>query len=381
MLDAERALANAGARAGVIPAAEAAAIAAACSVDSFDWDALLREGRLTGNPAEPLVRALIAQVGEDTARWVHLGATSQDIMDTAAMLVARRSLDLVLADLTRVADACASLARSHRDTPMAGRTLLQQAVPTTFGLKSAGWLVGVLDARARLAQLRRDGLAAQLGGAAGTLAALGEHGVEIARLYAVELELGEPTLPWHTNRVRVAELGAALDIAAGVLAEDRSRRAASRPDGGCRSQRGRSRRRLLGDAAQAQRGRSDVDACLRAARTCSRLGADRRARSGARACRRRLAGGVGSALGRARDNRWRRSRAGRLAGEPRGRRGPDAHESRPQRRPDRHGAAGAAPHRTSRPDSSTRARAGRLAPRRRRPADRSPPRSPISTQV
>ena len=181
--------------------------------------ALLREGRLTGNPAEPLVRALIGQVGEEAGRWVHLGATSQDIMDTAAMLVARRSLDLVLADLTRVADACASLARTHRETPMAGRTLLQQAVPTTFGLKSAGWLVGVMDARARLAQLRRDGLAAQLGGAAGTLAALGEHGIEIATLYAVELELEEPTLPWHTNRVRVAELGAALDIAAGVLAK------------------------------------------------------------------------------------------------------------------------------------------------------------------
>lgn len=97
--------------------------------------------------------------------------------------------------------------------------MLQQAVPTTFGLKAAGWLVAVLDARARLTQLREGGLAAQLGGAAGTLAALGEHGLEIASLYARELDLAEATLPWHTNRVRIAELGAALDIAAGVLAK------------------------------------------------------------------------------------------------------------------------------------------------------------------
>jgi 3-carboxy-cis,cis-muconate cycloisomerase len=219
MLEAECALANAGALAGVIPAHEASAIAEACVLDNYDWGELLQEGRLVGNPAEPLVRALVTRVGEETARWVHLGATSQDIMDTAAMLVARQALDLVLDELDRVTHACASLARSHRDAPMAGRTLLQQAVPTTFGLKAAGWLVAVLDARARLAQLRRDGLAAQLGGAAGTLAALGEHGLEIAGLYAQELDLAEPTLPWHTNRVRIAELGAALEIAAGVLAK------------------------------------------------------------------------------------------------------------------------------------------------------------------
>ena len=102
---------------------------------------------------------------------------------------------------------------------MAGRTLLQQAVPTTFGLKAAGWLVAVLEARARLAQLRNGGLAAQLGGAVGTLAAMGEHGTDIAHFYARELDLSEPTLPWHTNRVRIAELGAALQIAAGVVAK------------------------------------------------------------------------------------------------------------------------------------------------------------------
>ncbi len=155
----------------------------------------------------------------ETARWVHLGATSQDVMDTAAMLVTRRALELVLRDLDRVAAACAGLARSHRDTPMVGRTLMQQAVPTTFGLKAAGWLVALLDARSRLREIRGSGLAAQLGGAAGTLAALGEHGPEVARLYASELDLDEATIPWHANRVRIAELGTALEIAAGVLAK------------------------------------------------------------------------------------------------------------------------------------------------------------------
>ena len=219
MLDAERALANAGAIAGIVPAPSAAAIAEACGLDVYDWDALVDEGRRSGNPAEPLVRAIVARVGEEHARFVHLGATSQDVMDTAAMLVTRRALGLLLDDLGRVADACARLARDHRETPMAGRTLLQQAVPTTFGLKAAGWLVAVLDGRRRLVELQENGLAVQLGGAAGTLSALGERGLELVTLYARELDLPEPTIPWHANRVRIAELGAALEIAAGVVAK------------------------------------------------------------------------------------------------------------------------------------------------------------------
>ena len=219
MLEAERSLAAAGAAAGVVPAEAAAAIAAACSVDAYDWNTLLQDGRRAGTPVEPLVRAVVDRVGEDAGRYVHLGATSQDIMDTAAMLVARTALDLVLDDLGRVAEACASLARSHRDTPMAGRTMLQHAVPTTFGLKAAGWLVAMLDGRGRLADLRADGLAAQLGGAAGTLSALGEHGLAVSAAYARELGLPEATLPWHTNRVRVAELGAALAIVCGVVSK------------------------------------------------------------------------------------------------------------------------------------------------------------------
>ncbi len=219
MLAAEAALARAGALAGVVPEPAAAAIAAGCASDAYDWDRLLLEGQQVGAPVEPLVRALVERVGEEAARWVHLGATTQDVMDTAAMLVARRAVGLVLDELDRVTEACARLARCYRDTPMAGRTMLQQAVPTTFGLKAAGWLVAVLDARSRLFQLRRGGLAAQLGGAAGTLAAMGEHGPEIARLYARELDLVEPTLPWHTNRVRIAEIGAALEIASGAVAK------------------------------------------------------------------------------------------------------------------------------------------------------------------
>ena len=219
MLAADSALARAGSIVGVVPPPAATAIAAACASDGYDWNELLQAGQRVGAPVEPLVRALVDRVGEEYGRWVHFGATTQDVMDTAAMLVTRGALALVLGELDRVTAACADLARLHRDTPMAGRTLLQQAVPTTFGLKAAGWLVAVLEARARLRHLREDALAAQLGGAVGTLAAMGEHGPEIARVYAQELDLSEPTVPWHTNRVRIAELGAALQIAAGAVAK------------------------------------------------------------------------------------------------------------------------------------------------------------------
>jgi 3-carboxy-cis,cis-muconate cycloisomerase len=216
MLEAERALANAEAIAGVIPAHAAGPIAEACRIDAIDVDAVLEEGRRSGNPAEPLVRALRKTVGSEAAEYVHRGATSQDIVDTASMLVARHAVGLVVEELNRVAAACARLAEAHRDTPMAARTLLQQAVPTTFGLKAAGWLVAVLAARDGLRGVR---FAAQLGGAAGTLAALGPAALEVARLYALELELPEPGLPWHTDRTRIAELGGALAVASGICAK------------------------------------------------------------------------------------------------------------------------------------------------------------------
>ncbi len=216
MLEAERALANAEALAGVIPAAAAAAIADACRPELVDLEGVVEAARSAGNPAAPLVQALRKAVGGGAATYVHWGATSQDIVDTAAMLVSRHALSILLEELERVAAGCARLAREHRSTPMAGRTLLQQAVPTTFGLRASGWLLAVLEATKLLREVE---LAAQLGGAAGTLAPLGDRAEEVRRLYAVELDLANPPLPWHANRVRVAQLGSALDIAAGALAK------------------------------------------------------------------------------------------------------------------------------------------------------------------
>ena len=203
----------------VIPPEAAAAIVDRCHADLYDIDELLKQGRSAGTPAEPLVRALRQAVGGEAAVWVHWGATSQDVMDTASMLVARRALELILVELDRVAAALVKLAEAHRSTPMVARTLLQQALPTTFGCKAAGWLVAVLEAQRRLEELQTERLAVQLGGAAGTLAALGENGTEVLRLFAEELELAEPTVPWHTNRTRIAELGGALETASGVLAK------------------------------------------------------------------------------------------------------------------------------------------------------------------
>jgi 3-carboxy-cis,cis-muconate cycloisomerase len=219
MLDSERALALAGAAVGVVPQGAASTIADACRAELFEAERLAESGRAVGNPVEPLVRELRAAVGDGAADYVHLGATSQDIVDTAAMLVAHRAGALVLAELDRLANGCAKLARTHRSTPMAARTLLQQAVPTTFGLKSAGWLVAVLDARTKLAAVRGERLAVQLGGAAGTLAALGDQALEIVRLFAEELGLAEPLLPWHSDRQRFAELATALGLASAAAAK------------------------------------------------------------------------------------------------------------------------------------------------------------------
>jgi 3-carboxy-cis,cis-muconate cycloisomerase len=217
MLEAESALARAEAAVGIVPTEAATAITDSCRPELYDIEALAREGRSVGNPAEPLVRALRERVGSDVARYVHWGATSQDVMDTASMLVARGALDLIVVELDRIAATLAGLAETHRSTPMAARTLLQQAVPTTFGFKVAGWLVAVQEARGRLRALRSERLAAQLGGAAGTLAPLHERGADVLRLFSGELGLAEPVLPWHTNRTRITELGGALETTAGVL--------------------------------------------------------------------------------------------------------------------------------------------------------------------
>ena len=220
MLDAEAALAKAEAQVGLIPHEAAAAIVSCCEGTRFDPGELGRGGRAAGNPVPSLVKALTADVSRvsgEAARYVHKGATSQDIVDTAAMLVTRRALDLIIAELEGISRACARLAEEHRGTIMAGRTLLQQALPTTFGLKAAGWLVSVLEVRRRLSDVRDCRLAAQLGGAAGTLASLGEFGVSVLGEFARELELAEPAVPWHTDRTRIAEIGGSLSLVAGAL--------------------------------------------------------------------------------------------------------------------------------------------------------------------
>ena len=173
----------------------------------LDASEIAAAGRSSANPAAALVEAL-----DDPN--AHRGATSQDVMDTAAVLVTKRALPLIDDELAGVADCCAQLAAQHRDTPMAARTLLQQALPTTFGLKAAGWLMSVEEARSLLAAVP---LEVQLGGAAGTLASLGDEGLGVLARLAAELDLAEPVLPWHTRRVRVGQLGAALALAAGAL--------------------------------------------------------------------------------------------------------------------------------------------------------------------
>ena len=211
MLEAERAIAAAEAASGVIPADAAAAIADACRPELYDAEALMEEGRADASPVVPLVRALRDRVGPEVAEHVHVGTTTQDVVDTAAMLVARSARELIAGELAGAAAAAAALAEEHRSTPIAARTLMQQALPTTFGLKAAGWLVAIDDARRRLVALE---LPAQLGGAAGTLGELGEKGLEVRRLYAAELGLAEAQLPWHVHREPVAVLAAALDAAA-----------------------------------------------------------------------------------------------------------------------------------------------------------------------
>ncbi|MEU4514525.1 3-carboxy-cis,cis-muconate cycloisomerase [Nonomuraea wenchangensis] len=226
LLDAEVALTRAQAALGRAPREAAEAVAGAARVAAFDLPGLVARARSGGNPVIPLVEDLRAAAGPHGAH-VHRGATSQDIMDTALMLVAHRTLGPVLADLGRVGGDLAGLASAHRDTVMAARTLTQQAVPTTFGLKAAGWRKLVLDARDRL-RAARDSLPAQLGGAAGTLAAFhpeqpeqpepgGDPGLLLAARFAAELGLAEPVLPWHVLRTPVADLGGALAFASGAL--------------------------------------------------------------------------------------------------------------------------------------------------------------------
>jgi 3-carboxy-cis,cis-muconate cycloisomerase len=220
MLDFEAGLARAEARAGVIPSSAAAAIAEKCKAELFDVTELARGAKLAGNVAIPLIKALtalLAQSHKDAARYVHWGATSQDAIDTGCVLQLRQALKIVASDLDRLADGLAELATKHRSTIVVGRTWMQQALPTTFGAKVAGWLDAVDRHRERLRETRRRALVLQFGGAVGTLAALGRRGADVANNLAEELALGLPEIPWHSHRDRVAEVATSLGLCVGTL--------------------------------------------------------------------------------------------------------------------------------------------------------------------
>ncbi len=217
MLDVEAAIARAEATVGLIPEHAAVAIGACCVAARFDFEQLGRDALLTGNPVVPLVRAVTTAVPGDAAGFVHWGATSQDVLDTAMMLICRKGLALIADDLGGVAAAVAGLTKQHRATLMPGRTLLQQALPITFGLKTAGWLAAIVEANTRLRTLQRTSLAVQFGGAAGTLASIAPHGLAVLRALSADLDLVEPVVPWHTARGRVAEIAMTLGLIAGIM--------------------------------------------------------------------------------------------------------------------------------------------------------------------
>jgi 3-carboxy-cis,cis-muconate cycloisomerase len=220
MLDFEAALARAEAAHGVIPAAAVGPIAASCDASQLDLPALAQAAAAAGNLAIPLVKQLTAavlRVDAEAGKYVHWGATSQDAIDTGLVLQLSDALELIAADLAGLCDALATLARRHRDTMMIGRTWMQHAQPTSLGLKAAGCLDALLRHRQRLDELRGRALALQFGGAAGTLASLGDRGLAVAATLAQELGLVLPDTPWHTQRDRVAEAATTLGLLTGTL--------------------------------------------------------------------------------------------------------------------------------------------------------------------
>ncbi|HET7751059.1 MAG TPA: 3-carboxy-cis,cis-muconate cycloisomerase [Terriglobales bacterium] len=220
MLEFEAALARAEAGVGAIPASAAAPIAAKCRAELFDFKALAQATALAGNLAIPLVKqltALVAAEDKEAARYVHWGATSQDAIDTGFVLQARRALELIAEELERFSEILARLAQQHRDTTLPARTWLQQALPTTLGLRVVGWLDAVDRHRVRLAETRSRTLVLQFGGAVGTLAALGEKGMVVAKALGEELKLPVPAVPWHAHRDRVAEIATTLSLCTGTL--------------------------------------------------------------------------------------------------------------------------------------------------------------------
>jgi 3-carboxy-cis,cis-muconate cycloisomerase len=219
MLEVESALARVQGRLGVIPAEAAAQIVAAAARQAFDFEGLRSGVEKTGVPVMELVRQLRERVGGGAADYVHWGATSQDIFDTARCLQIRAVLTVLESRLAGLIQNLSRLADRHRHTLMAGRTHSQQALPITFGFKVAGWLAPLLRHRERLADLKTRVLVVQFGGAVGTLAALGEMGTQVQEALAAELHLNLPLIPWHTQRDNLAELAGWLSLVSGSLAK------------------------------------------------------------------------------------------------------------------------------------------------------------------
>jgi 3-carboxy-cis,cis-muconate cycloisomerase len=222
MLDFEAALVRAEARAGLIPTSAAPAISSKCGAELIDLASLAHAAASAGNLAIPLIKqltALVAKENPEAARYVHWGATSQDVIDTGAVLQLRDAFVPVLADLDALADALADLAQAHRRTVLPARTWMQQALPTSFGFIAAGWLDALLRHRQRLLAMKKTALVLQFGGAVGTLASLGQRGTQVAGFLAEELRLALPGIPWHTQRDRIAEVATTFGLVAGTLSK------------------------------------------------------------------------------------------------------------------------------------------------------------------
>ena len=220
MLDFEAALARAEAVTGVIPKTAAGPIAICCKAELYDPRSIAEQSANTGNFAIPLVKLLTAQVNgidADAARYVHWGATSQDVIDTGLILQLRQAFDLLDAELASLCAILAKLADAHRTTPIAARSWMQQAIPTTLGLKFAGWLDALYRHRTRISAARTRILVLQFGGAAGSLASIGDKGLQVSAALSADLKLALPDLPWHTERDRVAEAATLFGLLAGTL--------------------------------------------------------------------------------------------------------------------------------------------------------------------
>ena len=366
MLDVEAALARAEAKAGVIPKDAAEAIGRAATARDFDAATLVREARASGTIAVPLVAVLTERVrafNVDAARFVHWGATSQDIVDTALVLLINRASASLAADHARLSSALRTVSDRHAGDVMLGRTLLQPAPPTTFGLKAAGWLAGASRGWSRFKHARHEACVLQFGGASGTLAALGDRGLVVADALARELGLPAPDAPWHAYRDRLAALVAACGIYTGVLgkmARDVSLLMQSE----------------VGEAAEPGGGSSTMPhkqnpvGCAIALAAATRMPGNRvrgavGTRAGARACRRLLAC-------RDADDRRRDPDHGRRpGGDERGRqpsdRGPgaDARQHRPDERCDLRGARDDEGRQRAWPRRGAQAGAGRHSARTR----------------